>query len=143
MQNTNCLSLQCILLSFFFFNLGYKFIFRGSLDGKKCDKDYYQPFKFWTNATSKCLLQKSQCTEEGQITAEDGNSITDRTCRCDYTRGYTFFKQPLKKCFCVPSLEDCSCHQTTCPSSYHFTPGMFTARILISYSIDNKLNFIN
>ncbi|CAC5398536.1 unnamed protein product [Mytilus coruscus] len=101
---------------------GYKLVFRGSLDAIECATEYYQPFKFWTNVSSECLLRKSECTEEGQITIDNGNSTFDRICRCDYTRGYTFIKTPVHKCFCMSSEEDCSCHKRLCPIDHILTP---------------------
>lgn len=116
----------CTLLSsFFLLNLGYKLIIRGSRDGTPCDKKFYQPFKFWTNVTSNCLIRKSECTEEGQITYRNGSSISDTTCRCDYTKGYSFVTTPKDICFCIPSSEDCSCHQKPCQSNQYLTPGIY------------------
>ncbi|XP_063416083.1 uncharacterized protein LOC134697729 [Mytilus trossulus] len=100
----------------------YKFLLRGSLDAIECDVEYYQPFKFWANVSSECLLRKSECTEEGQITIDRGNSTFDRKCRCDYTQGYTFIKTPVNECFCMPSVEDCSCHKGLCPIDHILTP---------------------
>ncbi|CAC5415457.1 unnamed protein product [Mytilus coruscus] len=79
--------------SFRYFTVGYKFVFRGSLDAIECNIVFYQPFKFWTNVSSECLLRKSECAEEGQVTMDNGNSTFDRICRCDYTRDYGCVKQ--------------------------------------------------
>ena len=38
----------------------------------------------------------------------------DTTCRCDYTKGYTFVTRPKHICYCVPTEEDCSCYRPIC-----------------------------
>jgi hypothetical protein len=57
-----------------------------------CLNNRYQPFVFTTNGNSDCVLLKSFCEEEGQVIANNGTSSTDRSCMCDYTRGYVYSK---------------------------------------------------
>jgi hypothetical protein len=67
-----------------------------------------------SNEGYTCMYQKSQCSEEGQIVYSNGSAIEDRTCTCDYRAGYAFLREPAGKCFCSPSVEDCSCYKKTC-----------------------------
>lgn len=67
---------------------------------------------------------KSLCEEEGQVIVNNGSLIGDGTCRCDYTKGYKFTKQPKQNCSCTPSEEDCSCHITKCPGGTVLSPGI-------------------
>lgn len=105
------------------FFLGYKFIIRGNIDGIECQKKRFQPIKFWTNGSYNCLLQKTACIEQGQVIHDEGNSTSDGTCRCDYTRGFAFVSRPKQDCFCIPSLEDCSCIMNPCGTFQVMTPG--------------------
>jgi hypothetical protein len=50
---------------------------------------------------------------EGQIVYSNGSASEDRTCTCDYRAGYAFLREPAGKCFCSPSVEDCSCYKKT------------------------------
>ncbi|CAC5398305.1 unnamed protein product [Mytilus coruscus] len=108
---------------------GYKFIIRGSLDGKPCNTNKFQPFKFWTNSSSDCVFKKTNCTEEGQVVFDKGNSTANRKCRCDYTSGYAFVTQPRHDCYCDPELEDCSCYVLTCRAKEVITPGSHSAKL--------------
>lgn len=69
------------------------------------------------------------CKGEGQVLYNNGTLISDRACRCDYTKGYKFIKQPEKKCFCIPSEEDCSCYLDKCAVDLTLSPGMYTADV--------------
>ncbi|XP_063408958.1 uncharacterized protein LOC134692437 [Mytilus trossulus] len=93
---------------------GKKMVIRGGLDGINCDKYRYQPIPFLTNASHQCLFQKTMCTEEGQVVANDSKTKADISCRCDYTNGYGFLTRPAHLCFCIPSEEDCSCYLKKC-----------------------------
>ncbi|CAC5424761.1 unnamed protein product [Mytilus coruscus] len=70
---------------------------------------------------SDCIFAKSLCSEEGQIVYEDGSTKDDTTCRCDYTRNYSFIKTPRHFCFCIPTEEDCSCYIQSCPVNLTLT----------------------
>ncbi|VDI56175.1 Hypothetical predicted protein [Mytilus galloprovincialis] len=101
---------------------GYKFIIRGNIDGIECKKKRYQPIKFWTNGSYHCLLEKTACNGQGQVIHDEGNSTSDRTCRCDYTRGFAFVIRPKQDCFCHPAHEDCSCFIKPCSKFQVMTP---------------------
>ncbi|CAC5390341.1 unnamed protein product [Mytilus coruscus] len=105
-----------------FFRPGYKFVVSGALTGKLCSGDFFQPFKFWTNYSSECALTKSNCSEKGQNNFNNGNSTSDRACRCDHTKGYGFVHKPNNDCFCYPAYEDCSCYFRSCGHDYVLTP---------------------
>lgn len=101
------------LVTFF---LGRKSVLRGGLDADICSEERYHPWpiKFYTNVSTGCIFLKSACNEEGQVIYGNGNRHTDISCRCDYTRGYDFLVKPRNPCFCVPSVEDCSCYFKAC-----------------------------
>jgi hypothetical protein len=71
------------------------------------------------------MYQKSQCSEEGQIAYSNGSARVDRTCTCDYRAGYAFLREPVEKCFCSPSKEDCSCYKKTCTDQSLLIKGIF------------------
>lgn len=96
----------------------------GTLQGVGCDNDFYQPLKFWTSENSRCVLEKSYCYGEGQIIFSNGTIKKDRSCRCDYTRGYDFTVRPKKQCECEPEEEDCSCYLKLCSRNEILSPGM-------------------
>ena len=90
-----------------------------------CRNDRYQPRKFWSYEHNKCAYKKSLCSEEGQLIYSNGTYIVDRSCHCDYTKGYVFVKPPLHQCYCVPSREECGCLLKQCPhASYVLSQGI-------------------
>ncbi|CAG2253821.1 unnamed protein product [Mytilus edulis] len=105
---------------------GHKLIVAGSsngtLQGADCNSEFYQPFKFLSSGSSRCVYEKSYCSGEGQVVYRNGTLENDRSCRCDYTRGYDFVNKPRHRCYCVPSEEDCSCHLKLCQSNYILSP---------------------
>lgn len=101
---------------------GNKYILRGDIDGEPCIENRYQPFKFKTDGNNACIFQKSFCNEEGQIVANNGTTAADTSCRCDYTKGYVFVVDPTNKCFCHPTLEDCSCYEKKCDKNQFLNP---------------------
>ncbi|CAC5376602.1 unnamed protein product [Mytilus coruscus] len=103
---------------------GYKYVVSGNINGKPCDLERFQPFKFRTEGNSRCVFKKSVCVDEGLIYFKNGTTISDRICRCDYTRGYAFVTSPTNICHCVPSEEDCSCYRKSCKEKEILTPGM-------------------
>lgn len=105
--------------------IGYKTIIRGGFYGDPCSFNYYQPFIHSTQIGENCALKKSLCNEEGQIVADVGSPKEDRLCRCDYTVGYNFVILPKQKCFCKPTMEDCSCYMKQCSPNEILTPGKF------------------
>ncbi|XP_052073787.1 uncharacterized protein LOC127711717 isoform X3 [Mytilus californianus] len=96
---------------------GKKIVIRGQFDAAFCDASRYQPIKYFTNVSAECLFQKSTCSGLGQTIHTNKNPVTDLTCRCDHKKGYTFTTPPKNQCFCVPSVEDCSCYRKPCNSS--------------------------
>ncbi|CAG2246546.1 unnamed protein product [Mytilus edulis] len=103
--------------------VGFEFILTGNLDGSQCKKFRYQPIRFLTNESSECIFKKSSCNDEGLIVHKEGNSTSDKTCRCDYTRGYAFVDRPKRECYCDPNTEDCSCYRKQCNINQVLTPG--------------------
>lgn len=88
-------------------------------------EERFQPFKFWTNGSmSDCVFAKSICSGVGQIVDKEDSTKGDRTCRCDYTRNYSYIKTPKNVCGCVPIEEDCSCYIKTCPTNLTLAAGM-------------------
>ncbi|XP_063430348.1 uncharacterized protein LOC134712574 isoform X2 [Mytilus trossulus] len=81
---------------------------------KTCVSSRYQPRPMFTYERNECWYEKSSCTEEGQIIFSNGSATNDRTCRCDYTKGYAFISTPINTCYCVPSKENCSCYKKEC-----------------------------
>ncbi|XP_052089506.1 carboxy-terminal kinesin 2-like [Mytilus californianus] len=94
---------------------GEKYVITGNLRNVDCSSERYQPFRLWSNVSGECLNQKSLCEGEGQVIVKNGSLIGDRTCRCDYTKGYKFIKRPKQNCSCSPLQEDCSCYISKCP----------------------------
>ncbi|XP_063414462.1 uncharacterized protein LOC134696543 [Mytilus trossulus] len=94
----------------------------GTLQGADCNSEFYQPFKFLPSGNSRCVYEKSYCSGEGQVVYSNGTLENDRSCRCDYTRGYDFVNKRKRRCYCVPSEEDCSCHLKICPPNYILSP---------------------
>lgn len=78
---------------------------------------------------SDCVYSKSLCNEEGQTAYEDDSSKDDRTCRCDYTRNYSFVKIPRHVCYCLPTEEDCSCNIKSCPRNFTLSTGILTLKL--------------
>ncbi|CAC5409423.1 unnamed protein product [Mytilus coruscus] len=93
---------------------GQKYVISGRRRNTNCSNVRYQPFKFYSSELSKCAFVKIQCVEEGQVTFSEGSTREDRTCRCDYTKGYTFLYTPKHQCFCAPGEADCSCYFANC-----------------------------
>ncbi|CAC5422996.1 unnamed protein product [Mytilus coruscus] len=104
---------------------GNKYIIRGDIDGEPCKGNRYQPFKFKTEGYDKCIFKKSICNEEGQILQNSGNTTADNSCRCDYTKGYSFVIEPTHKCFCHPTQEDCSCYMKKCRRNEFLNPSEY------------------
>lgn len=105
------------------FFVGTKLQVLGSLEPVQCASNRYQPGTFWTNGSNNCKFEKSLCADEGQISFSSGTTTEDRTCRCDYTKGYDFVITPHNTCYCMPIEEDCSCFIRHCPSRFVLSPG--------------------
>ena len=81
------------------------------------------------------MYQKSQCNEEGQIVYSNGSARVDRTCTCDYRAGYAFIREPVGKCFCSPSVEDCSCYKKTCTDQSFLNKGIHVFAMLFVFAL--------
>ncbi|XP_076072014.1 uncharacterized protein LOC143043719 [Mytilus galloprovincialis] len=105
---------------------GYKLVVSGSkhgtLDGDLCEKNFYQPFPFNSSGNSRCVYQKSHCSEAGQVIYSNGTSKANIECRCDHMKGYDFLHRPKNLCFCVPFEEDCTCYLKICSSDDILSP---------------------
>lgn len=106
--------LSCVFIftqntSISFFFVGYKYVFQPNLNRENCRLTRYQPFLFDTIGNSDCAFQKSLCSGEGQITYDNGNTTSDRTCLCDTDKRYTSLRSTKEQCYCNPSKEDCTC----------------------------------
>lgn len=122
--------------------LGYKVIFRGAIDGKPCERNFYQPFKFNSSGNSGCVYNKSVCTEEGQFIYKNENSQTDRVCRCDDSKGYAFIHRPQHRCYCVPSKEDCSCYFKKCSPGELLSKGILVhATLFIDFTFFSQMDW--
>ncbi|XP_063420559.1 uncharacterized protein LOC134705771 [Mytilus trossulus] len=98
---------------------------RNNFDAAKCKLDRFQPMDFTTVGNSDCVFQKSKCEQEGQIAGheiKEKTSVLDTNCLCDYTKGYSFINIPRDKCYCSPSVDDCSCFREFCPSGKILSP---------------------
>ncbi|CAC5425529.1 unnamed protein product [Mytilus coruscus] len=100
---------------------GKKVVFSPGISETDCADSRFQPFKFTTHGFSVCIYAKSTCSEDGQVLVKNGTTFVDRSCRCDYRKGYDYITQPKEKCFCEPSLEDCSCYLTNCTGNSALT----------------------
>ncbi|XP_063436533.1 uncharacterized protein LOC134717962 [Mytilus trossulus] len=95
--------------------LGQKFVRSGEfLFYVDCNKNRYQPFKLRSNVSSQCEIQRSQCNEIGQVIYNNGTTMDDIVCRCDYRKGFAFLSEPENPCYCIPSKEDCTCYKKQC-----------------------------
>ncbi|CAC5422029.1 unnamed protein product [Mytilus coruscus] len=96
---------------------GQKYVISGRRKNMNCSNERYQPFRLYSSELSTCVFEKSSCSAEGQIIFSEGSTKEDRTCRCDYSRGYTFLSRPKDLCYCTPNEADCSCYIAACPES--------------------------
>lgn len=64
------------------------------------------------------------CSEEGQLVYNNGTSVYNRKCACDYRNNFSFVStKRIDMCFCDPTNEDCSCHIKLCDKGHILTPG--------------------
>lgn len=104
---------------------GYEFVISGMLDRRSCGSRRFQPFSLRSNFSSRCVIRKSTCNEEGQVVYSNGSTTKDISCRCNYKIKFAFVSKTKSRCFCVPSQEDCSCYKKTCPVDQYLTPGNY------------------
>lgn len=114
-----CIDVHVQLLS------GYRVTLRTNLHAEACPADLYQPFIFFNNKSSICELRKTFCINEGQIVSNNGTIRTDRQCRCNHARGFTYVTRPRNVCSCIPLVEDCSCFRKKCYKNHTLSPGMY------------------
>lgn len=103
---------SCILII-----VGFKYVFQPNPNRDSCDLSRYQPFIFNTTGYSDCVFLKSHCNSDGQTTHKNGTTRSDRTCTCEAREGYIFVNDPLNKCYCNPTREDCSCYIGNIPNN--------------------------
>lgn len=95
--------------------LGQKFVWTGNRRNVRCEDTRFQPFALWENVSSDCVYIKSLCVEEGQLlNSYDRSTMTDWSCRCDYSKGYSFVLRPENMLLCRPTEEDCTCFIKAC-----------------------------
>ncbi|CAC5405642.1 SRP54 [Mytilus coruscus] len=99
--------------------IGNRPTIQGGLHYGPCSEDRYQPFHIVSNRTVDCWYLKNNCMEEGQVLCDNRTGDLDRTCRCDYTKGYAFVQSPKNNFSCIPSEEDCSCYKKICRNGIH------------------------
>ncbi|VDI22896.1 Hypothetical predicted protein, partial [Mytilus galloprovincialis] len=79
-----------------------------------CIHQEFQPFVILSSEVYKCAYTKDSCAEKGQVIFSNGTERTNRRCRCDYRKGFSFVIQPKQHCYCDPIQEDCSCFLVDC-----------------------------
>lgn len=106
------------------FYLGFKAVLNnGNLNAIACSSTRFQPLQFSSFKDSRCVLEKSLCSEEGQVLADTGTAEIDRSCRCDYVKGYAILANTSNLCSCTPSEEDCTCFKKSCSDTEILSPG--------------------
>ncbi|XP_071164677.1 uncharacterized protein [Mytilus edulis] len=127
-------------------------LYEGGLNSKHCPDGQYQPMPYASNEDNKndkCLYLKTRCNGEGQLIHDISEKPDkDRTCRCDYSRGYDFVYKPRNRCYCIPTEEDCSCYRKPCNNnSTQLTPdykcklqGIITCPVIPSVILEKDMN---
>lgn len=96
----------------------------GSLHTEPCHEGTFQPIYYWSNTQCVCNETKGHCNKTGQVLASHGSTTEDRTCRCDFRRGYKLSTwNPSNKCVCNSSNVDCTCVKEECETGYRMSPG--------------------
>ncbi|XP_076097047.1 uncharacterized protein LOC143067584 isoform X2 [Mytilus galloprovincialis] len=94
----------------------------GNINNAHCLGDTFQPTPYKSNTQCGCALIKSTCDGIGQVISTNGSSEKDRTCRCDYLKGYTYVNIPADRCNCKPKGENCTCKLVECPNGSRLSP---------------------
>ncbi|CAC5412745.1 unnamed protein product [Mytilus coruscus] len=127
-------------------------LYEGGLNSKHCPDGQYQPMPYASNEDNKndkCMYLKTQCNGVGQLIHDlSEKPDKDRTCRCDYSRGYDFVYKPRNRCYCIPTEEDCSCYRKPCNNnSTKLTPdykcqlqGIITCPVIPSVILEKDMN---
>ncbi|XP_052081118.1 uncharacterized protein LOC127719133 [Mytilus californianus] len=102
---------------------GEQYIISHHPRGVNCiNENRFQPFRILLNGGPECVFRRSVCSEEGQIIFNNGTSKDDRSCRCNFEKGFALNITTKYPCLCIPSEEDCSCYKKHCPIGYVLTP---------------------
>ena len=88
-----------------------------------CREGTFQRHPYKSNTQCACNETKGHCNKTGQIVASNGSTTEDRTCRCDFRRGYKFSIKPSNECVCQSSSEDCTCIKEECKTGHRLSPG--------------------
>ncbi|XP_048736690.2 uncharacterized protein LOC125651890 isoform X2 [Ostrea edulis] len=74
---------------------------------RSCPADEYQPNGKLSTSYRKitCDFRKSTCDDAGETTCNDGSTISDRLCECDYRGGYRNFQ--TKRCYKKSTSSPC------------------------------------
>lgn len=93
------------------------------INDEPCIAQELQPFVILSNEANQCTYKKDLCTGKGQIILSNGTASSNRRCRCDYKKGYSFVTKPSQICYCDPGQEDCSCVLLECGHNKELHPG--------------------
>ena len=94
----------------------------GNINDEDCRVGTFQRSHYESNTQCACNETKGHCNKTGQVVASNGSTTEDRTCRCDFRRGYKFFIKPSNACVCQSSSEDCTCIKEECKTVYRMSP---------------------
>ncbi|XP_052097657.1 uncharacterized protein LOC127732615 isoform X2 [Mytilus californianus] len=96
---------------------GRKVVYAGTnFDVPRCAASTFMPVNVISNMGHECVLQKSICSEEGQLLYENRSTAQDSVCICNFLNGYANVNDNLSNlCYCNPSEEDCSCYKKPFP----------------------------
>ncbi|XP_048740324.2 uncharacterized protein LOC125654410 isoform X2 [Ostrea edulis] len=100
----------------------------------KCPSTHYQPGGQMSNRYKHvtCMYPKSLCDDDGEEKCDDGSDITDRMCRCDYTKGYRsqayLFSNPKNQSCYKSKSEEEGCAMLGCPEGKELNPAYFCVK---------------
>ncbi|CAG2235673.1 unnamed protein product [Mytilus edulis] len=106
-------------------------------------RDTFQPTPYKSNTQCGCALIKSTCDGIGQVISTNGSSEKDRTCRCDYLKGYTYVNIPADRCNCKPKGENCTCKLVECPNGSRLSPDYVCIENARYLNTNNSCHFLN
>ena len=110
----------------------------GKINAVACHEGTFQPSHYDSYTQCACSETKGHCNKTGQVVSSNGNTTHDRTCHCDFRRGYKFSTKPSNGCVCNPSSENCTCIKQECEMGYRLSPGTWIYFTELMDSIDNK-----
>nr|XP_022297228.1 uncharacterized protein LOC111106729 isoform X2 [Crassostrea virginica] len=94
----------------------------------ECPASRYQPHGQMSNEFKQvtCSYLKSSCDGIGQEICGQGNHLEDRTCRCDYTKGYRpmmyLLSNPRNSSCFHPTSDGTECLKFPCPKNKELSP---------------------